>query len=336
MALYQACLKGRLADVQAILDGGKVDVNMSADNGTTCLMVSCQHGHAPVGQELISRGAEINRADKYGRTALMLAAFYGKEDCVKLLLSSRVDKMAKNEDGQTALHVAIARGNASCVELLAPSNHSEEPTRGASTRKQGGRPKSNNGQRSLQWETESQSSAASKSEINGIVTDLETQLQQSRKEIAHLQSLLQSDLRSEGGTTNMDEGMTETDCQSVGDASEHNRLMLESDEDMTSMLANARREAAYFRGRAERLEQRLKLAQNYISTNDNVQVRSYEMKSFGNATGAGRGGGRSERAELEGGLIGNTPPQPQQNNTIIQRLFCCKSKRKPSSAPMIG
>jgi hypothetical protein len=326
MALYQACLKGRLSDVQAILDGGQVDVNMAADTGTTCLMVACQHGHAQVGNELISRGAEINRADKYGRTALMLAAFYGKESCVKLLLDAKVDKMAKNEDGQTALHVAIARGNASCVELLAPTKHSEEPRTAGRKSQANGHPRSSN--KSLQWETESQSSVGAKSEISGIVTDLETQLQQSRKEIAHLQSLLQSDLRSEG-TTAMEEGMTETDCQSVGDVSEHNRLLIENEEDVTSMLANARREAAYFRGRAERLEQRLKLAQNYISTNDNVQVRSYEMKAFG-----GKPADRSERNGLES--IPSPGPQQPQNNNIIQRMLCCKSKRKPSSAPMIG
>jgi hypothetical protein len=36
----------------------------------------------------------------------------------------------------------------------------------------------------------------------------------------------------------------------VGGASEHHGLQLLDDGDVTSMLANARREAAYFRGRA--------------------------------------------------------------------------------------
>lgn len=72
-ALMHACRSGQLKYVNLLLDSGaKLELQTNVDSWTA-LMTASKWGHADIVQELVKRGADVNRKNSNGWTALMIA-----------------------------------------------------------------------------------------------------------------------------------------------------------------------------------------------------------------------------------------------------------------------
>lgn len=69
-------------------------------------------------QQLVARGANVERRDGNGRTALMLAALLGKWREMSLLLEAGAKLNAQDDAGNTALHLAVDVGHHEATALL--------------------------------------------------------------------------------------------------------------------------------------------------------------------------------------------------------------------------
>ena len=151
LALDEAALAGNLPLVRQGVEQG-LDVNGSASEGRTPLMLASFNGHTGVASYLLEHGSKINLKDTAGRTALMyassgpyhetvevliksgaevnavdgeekwtalmFAAGEGQTEVVKVLLNSGADPTLKDADGDTALDFAQKRNQRAVVELL--------------------------------------------------------------------------------------------------------------------------------------------------------------------------------------------------------------------------
>ena len=100
----------RLDVVLHLLKRG-VDVNATAKDGITALIVAAGAGSKDVIETLLVRGAKVNQADDNGWTPLMEAAYRDRPDIVKRLIRAGADiKPREKRNGFTALMVA-ARGD---------------------------------------------------------------------------------------------------------------------------------------------------------------------------------------------------------------------------------
>ena len=77
--------------VRFLLDGG-VDINAKADDGMTALMAAAQRGLVPIGELLISRGADPEARNGQDQTAWYYAAMSQHQEFVELLRKIRDSK----------------------------------------------------------------------------------------------------------------------------------------------------------------------------------------------------------------------------------------------------
>ncbi|MGO9201563.1 MAG: ankyrin repeat domain-containing protein [Limisphaerales bacterium] len=103
-----------------------IDVNGTAGDGLTALMVAAMKGNTELVKTLLDRGANPNAAmasgTLKGNTALMLAATQGRVEAASLLLGKGADFKAKDDKGLTAVDYAMDRaasqGDPSVLKLL--------------------------------------------------------------------------------------------------------------------------------------------------------------------------------------------------------------------------
>lgn len=118
--------KGQPALMQAIRDGAwdvydvlvanrKTSLNAININKETALMYLAVLGETKRAQDLIRRGALVNRL---GWTPLQYAASTGKVETAKMLIANKAIINAPAPDGTTALMMAAHSGSAAMVELL--------------------------------------------------------------------------------------------------------------------------------------------------------------------------------------------------------------------------
>ncbi|XP_024403151.1 potassium channel AKT1 isoform X1 [Physcomitrium patens] len=69
-------------------------------------------------QQLLSKGAEVDKPDYHGRTALVIAASKGYEECVKLLLEHGADPNKADAHGKVPLLEALIARDTSTVKVL--------------------------------------------------------------------------------------------------------------------------------------------------------------------------------------------------------------------------
>lgn len=95
------------------------NVNVSYPDNYSPLMVACEEADLTIVQDLISRGAIINKFNDYGNSPLILAAFYGRNDIVQELLNhgASIDSMSPQRTW-TALMAACEQNHLSTVILL--------------------------------------------------------------------------------------------------------------------------------------------------------------------------------------------------------------------------
>ena len=134
--------------VPVLLDAPAIDLEATAINGNTALMMAAFKRDTAAATALIGKGAHVNRggwnalhyaaaagsadivrllvANKaeidarapYGMTALMLAAREGQEDAVKALLLLGADASLKNSEDMTAAHIARRADKEGIVEMI--------------------------------------------------------------------------------------------------------------------------------------------------------------------------------------------------------------------------
>lgn len=99
---------------------GKAKADARSLSGRTALHFACRHGHAPVSELLILRGAGSDLQDESGRTPLFEAAAQGHVSCVATLLQFGHYANVSYGGQVNPLSVARRKGHARIVSLLVP------------------------------------------------------------------------------------------------------------------------------------------------------------------------------------------------------------------------
>lgn len=102
--------------VKALLASPKINIDMASDVGETALMLAAYKGKMDLVNELIDRGATINRIG--GWTPLHYAAATGKNDVVKLLLAKGARVNVLTAAGVTPLYMAARLPSRDVVRTL--------------------------------------------------------------------------------------------------------------------------------------------------------------------------------------------------------------------------
>ncbi len=105
--LLTECRWGKLDRVSFLLrNGATVDKPRSPKGRTPLMVASAYYSGKTICSMLIANGADVNATAQDGSTALMLAAQSAKLDVVELLLKKGAIPMAKDAKGRTALEYA--------------------------------------------------------------------------------------------------------------------------------------------------------------------------------------------------------------------------------------
>lgn len=113
-ALMMAAFKRDMAAATALIGKG-AHINRS---GWNALHYAAAAGAADIVRLLVAHKAEIDARAPYGMTALMLAAREGQQDAVQALLLLGADATLKDSEDQTALQIAQRADKERIVELI--------------------------------------------------------------------------------------------------------------------------------------------------------------------------------------------------------------------------
>jgi ankyrin repeat protein len=117
-ALVIAAREGAMRALQALLDVPGIQVDATAINGNTALMMAAYKRNRPAAEALIARGAAVNRE---GWTPLHYAAASGDEDIARLLIKrgARVNAVSPPASGSfTPLMMAAREGQPDMAVFL--------------------------------------------------------------------------------------------------------------------------------------------------------------------------------------------------------------------------
>ncbi|HET9266761.1 MAG TPA: ankyrin repeat domain-containing protein [Vicinamibacterales bacterium] len=98
--------------------GGKIDVNVRADDGSTPLLWAVHGGDMPVATALVRAGADANAANQFGMTPLSRACTNGSAEMVALLLKAGANPNTAIATGETPLMTCAASGAITAVKML--------------------------------------------------------------------------------------------------------------------------------------------------------------------------------------------------------------------------
>ena len=117
-ALIEAAKGGNLEQVNlAISDWGNVNAK-SGKLMATPLHYATVHGHTPVVERLLDKGADVGLTDANGETPLHDAATFGRIEIVKMLLVHKADVNAVTPEKKTPLDYAIEANAENITDLL--------------------------------------------------------------------------------------------------------------------------------------------------------------------------------------------------------------------------
>lgn len=121
--LMLASLQGLAAVCQQLIEKG-ADVNKP---GWAPLHYAATHGHLAVMTLLLDNDAYIDAASPNGTTPLMMAAHYGTPSAVQLLLEAGADPALKNDQGMSAIDFAQRANRPDAAELIAAFIRGRQP-----------------------------------------------------------------------------------------------------------------------------------------------------------------------------------------------------------------
>ncbi len=101
----------------AISDWGNVDAK-GGKLMATPLHYSTVHGHTPIVERLLDKGADVKVTDANGETPLHDAATFGRIEIVKMLLAHKADVNAVTPEKKTPLDNAIEANAENITDLL--------------------------------------------------------------------------------------------------------------------------------------------------------------------------------------------------------------------------
>ena len=114
-ALMLACEKGNKYAINVLLNAG-ADPNIAdANSGTSLHYAAGNDCCIEVYQEIISHGVDVNATAKNNVSALMLACEKGNKDAINVLLNAGADPNIADANSETSLHYAA--GNDCCTEV---------------------------------------------------------------------------------------------------------------------------------------------------------------------------------------------------------------------------
>ena len=155
--LYLALVEPSPKVAKALIAWPKTDVNKLNPKGESPLMMASIKGFADLAQQLIARGADVNKTgwtplhyaasssqlviismllennayidaeSPNGTTPLMMAARYGSLATVKLLLQEGADPALRNQLGMTALAFAQQADRKDAAQAIAQAIRSRQP-----------------------------------------------------------------------------------------------------------------------------------------------------------------------------------------------------------------
>jgi hypothetical protein len=86
-----------------------INVNLPAKDGSTPLLLACQHGDCIVAEMLICAGADVNQGNNRLETPLMAAVMAGATALLRLLVQKQADVNAATAwTKETVLHVTVS------------------------------------------------------------------------------------------------------------------------------------------------------------------------------------------------------------------------------------
>ncbi|MEE2615543.1 MAG: ankyrin repeat domain-containing protein [Verrucomicrobiota bacterium] len=117
-ALIDASKAGNIEMLNlAISDWGNVDAK-GGKLMATPLHYSTVHGHTPIVERLLDKGADVKVTDANGETPLHDAATFGRIEIVKMLLVHKADVNAVTPEKKTPLDYAIEANAENITDLL--------------------------------------------------------------------------------------------------------------------------------------------------------------------------------------------------------------------------
>ena len=123
--LHVAVEKGFVGVVRVLVEGMKVDVDITDAAGWTALHWACAarrelaEASVEMAKILVDAGAQVGAVTKdKGDSALHFAAANGHVECVKLLVEQGANVNRANDEDATPVHVAAQRGNTDIIKLL--------------------------------------------------------------------------------------------------------------------------------------------------------------------------------------------------------------------------
>ena len=101
------------------------------------LLQACEKGDLSTVRALLDKGANVNARDRDGRRPVIEASYWQHADIVKLLIERAADVNAKKVDGATALDFAINFHNKEIEQMLRKAGaKSDKELAAAATRKE--------------------------------------------------------------------------------------------------------------------------------------------------------------------------------------------------------
>ncbi|KAK3286310.1 hypothetical protein CYMTET_6131 [Cymbomonas tetramitiformis] len=88
------------------------------EDGATPLHIAASHGQEEVVDDLLAKGARVDRVMKGGVTPLFIAAQHGQKEVVDVLLAKDAQVGKANKDGATPLHAAAQHGHKEVADVL--------------------------------------------------------------------------------------------------------------------------------------------------------------------------------------------------------------------------